>query len=287
LSLRPTRSGDLIAIWSVSRSSGETWVLDARAPESSPRSVGGRRHGVNYSVEHAPSWLGDRLLVVTDDGAVESRLMTAPVPRDGDQDHTPWVEARPEHPEERLYRADAFGDAVVLSYRSEGQHRLRVVPHDDLAGEGIVLRSRHEVGFLGLARNTSYDAAEVTVADETYLHPAIWSAVDLGTGAIREVHRGEAPDFDPEAYRAERRTFPAPDGTRVPAVLLRHRDTALDGTAPALIYAYGAYEAVDEPEWGGGPPRALAPGGVGGHAVVRGGGEGGRRWWLDGSLASK
>src|SRR4029077_3961683 len=164
LSLRPTRSGDLIAIWSVSRSSGETWVLDARAPESAPRSVGGRRHGVNYSVEHAPSALGDRLLVVTDDGACEARLMTAPVPRDADQDHTSWVGARPEHPDERLYRADAFADAVVLSFRADGQHPLRGVGHDAPAGDGIVLTSQYDVGCLDLARNTSYDATEVTVS---------------------------------------------------------------------------------------------------------------------------
>src|SRR5262249_20106311 len=159
-------------------------VLDAHSPESPPRSVGGRRHGVNYSVEHARSGQGDRLLVVTDDGAVESRLMTAPVPREGDQDHPAWVEARPEHPAERLYRADAFADGVVLSFRSDGQHRLRVVGHDDLAGDGVALSSRHEAGCLDLARNTSYDATEVTVADETYLHPAIWSAVDLSTGGM-------------------------------------------------------------------------------------------------------
>jgi oligopeptidase B len=285
--LRPTRSGDLVAIWSASRSTGEAWVLDARTPEATPRSVGGRRHGVNYSVEHAPSSLGDRLLVVTDDGAVESRLMTAPVPRDADQDHTAWAEARPEHPGERLYRADAFADAVVLSYRSDGQHRLRVVRHDDLAGEGLVLASRHDVGRLGLARTTAYDAAEVTVADQTYLYPTVWSAADLRTGAMREVHRNEAPGHDPEAYTVERRTFPSPDGTPVPAVLVRRRDTPMDGTAPALVYAYGAYEAVDEPEWDAALPSLLDRGVVWVHALVRGGGDGGRRWWLDGSMARK
>jgi oligopeptidase B len=73
----------------------------------------------------------------------------------------------------------------------------------------------------------------------------------------------------------------------VPAVLVRHRDTPLDGTAPALIYAYGAYEAVDEPEWDATLPSLLDRGLVWVHALVRGGGDGGRRWWLDGSLQHK
>ncbi len=127
----------------------------------------------------------------------------------------------------------------------------------------------------------------MTVCDETYLHPPIWSSVDLATGATSEVHRGEAPGHDPDAYVVERRTFPAPDGTAVPAVLLRHRDTALDGSAPALIYAYGAYEAVDEPEWDPGLPSVLDHGVVWVHALIRGGGDGGRRWWLDGSMGTK
>jgi oligopeptidase B len=287
LTVRTTRSGELVVIQGESRVTNEAWVLPADDPTAPPRSVGGRRQGVRYEVEHAPGPAGDRMLVVTDDGAVEFRLMTAPVPRDSDQDHTAWAEARPEQPAERLYRADAFADAVVLSYRSEGRHRLRIVPHDDLSGEGIVLRSRHEVGCLGLDRNKLYDAGSVTVSDETYLHPPIWSAVDLRTGAATEVHRGEAPGFDPSAYVTERRTFPAPDGTPVPAVILRRHDVALDGTAPALIYAYGAYEAVDEPEWWPELPSALDHGLVFVHALIRGGGEGGRRWWLDGSMSAK
>jgi oligopeptidase B len=283
LEVRATRSEDLVVVTSGSRSTSEVWVIDAHAPESEPRSVGGRRHGVLYDVEHAD----DSLLLVTNDGAVEFRLARAPVPTDADQDHTVWTEARPESQDERLLRADAFVGAVVLSYRADGQRRLRVLPADDLGADGIVVRSREEVGCLTLSRNKRYDADAVTVCDETYLRPPIWSSVDLRTGQTTEVHRGEAPGFDPAAYVVERHTFPAPDGTPVPAVLLRHRDTALDGSAPALIYAYGAYEAVDEPEWDAALPSLLDRGLVWVHALIRGGGDGGRRWWLDGSMENK
>ena len=287
LNLRAARSGRLIVIWSESRSTSEAWVLDADAPESEPRSVGGRRHGVLYRVEHAPSPAGDRMLVVTNDGAVEFRLMTAPVPLDADQDASAWVEARPEHADERLWQADAFADGVVLSYRSGGAHRLRIVGHDDLAGGGRVLSSRYDVGCLDLARNELYDAPTVTVADESYLRPPVWSTVDLRTGERVDVHRGEAPGFDPDAYAVVRRTFPSPDGTQVPAVVIHRHDMPLDGTAPCLIYAYGSYEAVDEPEWDDALPALLDRGVVWVHAHPRGGGEMGRRWWLDGSLRHK
>ena len=82
-------------------------------------------------------------------------------------------------------------------------------------------------------------------------------------------------------------TFAAPDGTPVPATILRHRDTPLDGTAPCLVYGYGAYEYVFDPEWDPALPSLLDRGVVYVHAHIRGGGEGGRRWWLDGRLEHK
>jgi oligopeptidase B len=283
LDVRATRSGDLVVISSESRITSEVWVVDAHHPESPARSVGGRRDGVTYDVEHA----GDILLVVTDDDAVEFRLMTAPLPGESGQDHTSWIQARAENPAERLLRTDGFAGAAVLAFRADGQHRLRILPLDDLAGEGIVVGSRAEVGCLDLARNEQYDATAVTVCDETYLRPPVWYSVDLACGAASEVHRGAAPGHDPDDYVLERRKFPAADGTPVPAVLLRRRDTPLDGSAPALIYAYGAYESVDEPEWDPGLPSLLDHGVVYVHALIRGGGDGGRRWWLDGSMATK
>ncbi|MGA8246416.1 MAG: hypothetical protein WB797_05880, partial [Nocardioides sp.] len=81
LTVRPSRSGDLVVLLSESRSTSEAWVVDAHRPESTPRSVGGRRHGVQYRADHAVSDAGEQLLVVTNDGAVEFRLMAAPVPR--------------------------------------------------------------------------------------------------------------------------------------------------------------------------------------------------------------
>ena len=102
-----------------------------------------------------------------------------------------------------------------------------------------------------------------------------------------ELLRAEAPGYDPVLYLTEHRTFPSADGTPVPATIMRHRDTPLDGTAPCLVYGYGSYEAVFEPEWDPGLPGLLDRGVVYVYAHIRGGGEGGRQWYLDGKLAAK
>jgi oligopeptidase B len=158
---------------------------------------------------------------------------------------------------------------------------------DDLRAAGHVIDPAFDGGTVALSHNEEFAATAVTVADQSYIHPPVWSDVDLRSGARTERHRQAAPGHDPERYVSETRHFPSPDGTQVPATLVRRRDTPLDGTAPALLYGYGAYEYSFEPDWDPALPSLLDAGVVFVHAHVRGGGEGGRRWWVDGHLASK
>ncbi|MBZ5738689.1 prolyl oligopeptidase family serine peptidase [Nocardioides mangrovi] len=280
--VRGTRTGDLVVLWSESNTTSECWVVDARDVTRGPWSVGGRRDGVRYHAEHRrlPDGSSD-LLVVTDDDAVESRLMVAPVP-DDDQDATSWIEARPESRSQHLLRADAFSSCVLLAVREDGEHRLVQVPHDDLAG------TRGSTELEGdLLRSPRYDAAAVTVLQESWLRPGVAVSDDLGSGLLDRVWEEEAPGYDASAYLTERRSFPSADGTAVPATILRHRDTPLDGTAPALVYGYGSYGAVDEPAWDPALPSLLDRGVVYVYAHNRGGGELGQRWYLDGKLSHK
>jgi oligopeptidase B len=288
LNLRESRSGRLLILWAESRDTREVWTIDAADPLAPPRSVGGRRPGVEYHAEHVVHGDGnDALLVVTNDGATEFRLASCPVPGEDHQDHAAWSVVRPEDPRERLERVEAFATHVVLASRVAGHNRLRMLPLDDLAGTGVVVDPVSSPGSVSLGRNEEFDTDSVTVCDQSYLAPPVWSDVVLADGSRVERHRQEAPGHDPGQYLSEGRSFPAPDGTPVPATVLRHRDTPLDGTAPCLLYGYGAYEAVDEPEWDPALPSLLDRGVVYVHAHVRGGGEGGRAWWLDGRMAAK
>ena len=289
LCLRATRSGALLVIWAESRDTREVWVVDAADPTAPPRSVGGRRQGIEYHAEHVVLPDGtDTLLVVTNDDAPEFRLARCPIPRESDLDHTAWTPIRPERDDERLERVDGLAGHAVLSFRSETQHRLRVLPLDALDSDGLVISSAHDHGMVMIGPNTDFQAPAVTIEDQSYVAPPIWSDVDLRTGERTERLRHDAPGHDASSYVCEMRTFPAPDGTDIPVTLVRHQDTPLDGTAPALLYGYGAYESVyPDQEWDPAIPSLLDRGVVYAHAHVRGGGEGGRRWWLEGRLEHK
>ena len=86
---------------------------------------------------------------------------------------------------------------------------------------------------------------------------------------------------------SERISAPAADGTLIPVTVAYRRGLRRDGSAPVLLYGYGAYEACSWPEFSVVTPSLLDRGFVYAVAHVRGGGEGGRRWWTEGHLERK
>jgi oligopeptidase B len=79
----------------------------------------------------------------------------------------------------------------------------------------------------------------------------------------------------------------ASDGERVPISYVHRRDTAIDGTAPCVLYGYGSYEASIDPNFSSLRLNLLDRGFVYAIAHIRGGGEMGRRWYDNGKMLEK
>ena len=285
LTVRHTRSGDLVVATARSRETTEVWLVDAHSPTQEATCVEPRRRGVEYDVEHARLASGrDVLLLLTNDGATEFRLMEAPLATPG-REH--WHERIAENPAERVHAVEAFADALVLSLRRDGSPCLRVLPLDGDGDGGFDLAPTLPAGRISLGRNEMWHTESVTVVEESSISPATWWDVDLRTGARTLRHRQEAPGHEPELYVTQREEVVGPDGTSVPFTLTRHRQTPLDGSAPCLLWGYGAYESCDDPEFDPALTSLLDRGVVHVHTHVRGGGERGRWWWLDGRLEHK
>ena len=285
LTVRHTRSGDLVVATARSRETTEVWLVDAHSPTQEATCVEPRRRGVEYDVEHARLASGrDVLLLLTNDGATEFRLMEAPLATPG-REH--WHERIAENPAERVHAVEAFADALVLSLRRDGSPCLRVLPLEGDGDGGLDLAPTLPAGRISLGRNEMWHTESVTVVEESSISPATWWDVDLRTGARTLRHRQEAPGHEPELYVTQREEVVGPDGTSVPFTLTRHRQTPLDGSAPCLLWGYGAYESCDDPEFDPALISLLDRGVVHVHTHVRGGGERGRWWWLDGRLKHK
>jgi oligopeptidase B len=190
----------------------------------------------------------------------------------------------------RFQGVDAFAGSVVITLREAGRPALYVVP---VGPSGLDWPHAHALrsapgSFLELGTNEVFDAGFVTVVSQGRVDPPVWTDHPLaGTGEPVERHRAQAPNHDPGSYVVTQRWVTARDGQRVPVTLVSHRVTALDGTAPCLLFGYGAYEFSYDPSFSRALPSLLDRGVVWAHAHVRGGGELGRHWWDGGHMATK
>ncbi len=287
LTLELSRSGELITVTAQSRDTTEVWLVASARPLAPPVLVEARRPGTEYRVDHAAGPDGGYLLIVTDDGHGEFTLMRAPVARPGRRNwelvSCPAV--APARADTRLVRCDVLAGHLVLTLRRGGAALLAISGHD-----GCDVREVHPgfaAGSIRLDDHAEYEASSVIIAEESLIEPQRWSELDLATGGRRELKRTEVPGYDAACYRTERLLARAADGTQIPVTVARRAETRLDGSAACVLYGYGAYEACLDPEFDPSLPSLLDRGVVYAVAHVRGGGEGGRRWWLEGRLRAK
>lgn len=269
-----TRSGAFVLIEATSATTSEVFVVPTTDPEARPRSVLGRTPDVEYGIDHR----GDRFWVVTDDDAVEGRLLTVPVGGGAAE------EILPHDPERKLAAVDAFAGHVVVWGRVDGRAAAWILRDD---GEPRRVDFPTEVYQLDPDRNLEYDTRALRLRIESPVLPPSIYDYDVVEGTWTLLKRTAVPGVDLDEYRAVALRIEASDGRRIPVTLVHRRDTPLDGSAPALVYAYGAYEASVAPRFSVTRLGLLDRGVVFAIAHVRGGGELGKRWHLEGRMATK
>ncbi len=279
VSVELSKSERYIFITSSSQVTSDVRYLLNDEPEGTPRLIEPRRDGIEYSVDHQ----GDRFLILTDDGARNFRLMAAPVASPG---RASWSEVVPERPGVRLNSIDVHRRHVVLGQRSDAMQRLEVL--DVERGELHVVAQPDASYTAYPGGNPDYDSSVMRFFYTSLNAP--WSAVDYDMDARTRTIVKEQPvrgGYDRADYVTERLWATAADGVSVPISLVHRRGLALDGSNPALLYGYGAYELSNDPMFDPVRLSLLDRGFVYAIAHVRGGGELGREWYEDGKFLRK
>lgn len=106
-------------------------------------------------------------------------------------------------------------------------------------------------------------------------------------GGVAQTNLAPQPDIDVSPYTSEEILAPARDGTRVPLSIIYRKGLQRNGDATLLMEAYGAYGISLDPSFMGRWLPFLDEGAVFAVAHVRGGGELGEDWHLDGQKATK
>ena len=270
-----SRSGEWIFIDSASKTSSETWIINAHAPTAPPTVIRARVDNVEYQVDH---W-GDVFAIVTNENAEDFTVCTAPV-------NTPhqWTPLVPHAPGARISQFECFQSFAVMQRWEQGQQTLSVVSRAGKISPLHILDEPHEVE---IDANPNYDTDGIRIAYQSLTTPATTAWCDISSSQLSVLKQQEVPHCDLTQYTSTRVWATADDGTRVPADIVHHVKTPLNGTAPGLIYAYGSYEISIAPWFSVGRLSLLDAGWVWVLAHPRGGGEMGRSWYNNGKLLNK
>jgi prolyl oligopeptidase len=128
----------------------------------------------------------------------------------------------------------------------------------------------------------------IVIGYENYTTPSKWLAYDLATNTVRETGIAETAPGDFSNIVAERVFVPSLDGeVKIPLEIVHAKNVKLDGTAPTIVTAYGAYGVISSPYFSPTSLAWLERGGVRAQAMIRGGGEYGEAWHQAARLATK
>ncbi|MBL8589248.1 MAG: S9 family peptidase [Methylobacteriaceae bacterium] len=278
VSLHRTRSRRFAVIALHDHDSAEAHLVELADPRAVPRLVAARRPGLRYDVEHH----GERLIIRTDaDGAIDFKLVEASLAAPDR-----WRDLVPHRPGCFIVAHETFRDFLVRLERANATPRLVVTEFASGAEHDIAFDE--EAYALGFERMREYDSQTLRFSYSSLTRPReIWD-YDMRTRARVLLKRQEIPSgHDPDRYVARRIHAVAADGARVPISLFHRRDLPPDGSAPALLYGYGAYGSSIPAAFSANRLSLVDRGFVYAIAHVRGGSDLGWGWYLDGKLEKK
>ncbi len=275
-----TETDRFIVISASNHTTSELHIINADAPEQAPQCIAPREPDLEYSIHDQ----GDQFLIVTNaGGAVDFKLMTAPIQSPG---RDAWRELVPHRPGVLLMGVRPFANHIV---RLERENALdRIVIHRLRDGDEHVIALEEEAYALGLANQFEYDTNELRFGYSSPTTPAQVVRYDMNTRQRDILKTAEIPSgHEPADYIARRITATGHDGAEIPVTVLHHRTTPLDGSAPALLYGYGSYGITIPASFGSNRLSLVDRGMVVAIAHIRGGMAKGYQWYLDGKLEKK
>ncbi len=280
VSIERTRSARFLVISIHGHDAAEAHVVDLDAPGSPPRLIAPRQSGLRYEVDHR----GDRFVILTNaDGAEDFKIVEAPVETPG-REH--WRDVVAHRPGCMIVSIAAFQDHLVRLERENGLPRI--VIRAVATGNEKAVAFPEQAYSLGLEDVAEQNTAVMRFAYSSMTTPQEIYDYDMESDRRILRKRQKIPSgHDPSAYVTRRIFATAADGAQVPISILHRRDLPLDGSAPLLLYGYGAYGHALAAAFGTKRLSLVDRGFVFAIAHVRGGTDKGWNWYTDGKLAHK
>ncbi|MDL2404360.1 S9 family peptidase [Rhizobium calliandrae] len=245
-----------------------------------PKLVAARDTGIEYEMAEG----GDVFYILTNDGdAKDFKIMETPVDNPGKEN---WRDVVAHKPGTLILNHMAFARHLIWLERKDGLPRIII--RDRRSGEEHAIAFDEEAYSLGLQGAAEYDTDVIRFSYSSMTTPSQLYDYNMVTRERTLLKTQEVPSgHNPDDYVTRRVFAPAWDGEQVPVTLLYRKATPLDGSAPCLLYGYGAY-GITIPAGFNTNCLSLADRGfVYAIAHIRGGKDKGFAWYEDGKMDKK
>ncbi|MBX8824533.1 S9 family peptidase [Ochrobactrum sp. SFR4] len=258
----------------------EVWLIPANDPQAKPQLVAARETGIEYSLTEG----GDVFYILTNiDGAKDFKIMSAPVSAPQKQN---WTEVVAEKSGTIILDVGAYKDHLVWLERNNGLPRI--VIRERISGAEHAIAFDEEAYSLGLHGSAEYDTDVIRFSYSSMTTPSQLFDYNMVTRERVLLKTQEVPSGHViENYVTRRLLAPAADGELVPVSILAHKDTPLDGSAPCLLYGYGAYGSSIPASFSTTRLSLVDRGFIYAIAHIRGGKDKGFAWYENGKREHK
>jgi oligopeptidase B len=275
------KSKKYILISSSSTLTTEFRTLLADNPNGKFKVFQKRKRGLEYSISH----FEDRFYILTNkDKATNFKLMKTSELKTTSEH---WEDVLAHREEVLLEDIDIFRDFLVVSERSDGLSKIRIIPWNGTAEYYLPFES--ETYTAHASANVDFDTDILRYAYQSMATPA--SIIDFNMKTKEKEVKKEQEvlggAFDKKNYIEERVWATAKDGTQVPISMVYKKGMKKDGKNPLLLYAYGSYGHSMDAYFSSTRLSLLDRGFIYAIAHIRGGEDLGRQWYEGGKLLKK
>lgn len=213
--------------------------------------------------------VGDKLLVVTNNGAPRKKLVMIDPAKPGKEN---WQTLIPEK-EEVLEGVTLAGGKAVALYMHDAASKAYIYGMD---GKMISEMTLPGLGTLAGFNGKKQDTVAF-YAYTSFTFPATVYKYNTNSGQS-EIYNKPDIDFDASAFEVKQVFYPSKDGTKIPMFIIHKKGLEMNGNNPTLLYAYGGFNISLTPSFSISRLIFLENGGIYAMANLRGGGEYGEEW---------
>ena len=221
---------------------------------------------------------GDNLLLITNDGAPNNKLVSADINHPEKANWKTLIAEKPEY----LEGITSAGKSIFATYLKDVASK---VEQYDYTGKLIRKIDLPDIGSAN-GFGGEKDSKDVFYSFTSFLYPPTIYRYDIASGKS-EVFRTADVKFNKSDFETKQVFFTSKDGTKVPMFIVCKKGVELNAKNPTLMYGYGGFSIVINPSFSPSRIAFLEQGGVYALVNLRGGQEYGEKWHEAGMLLNK